>query len=422
MKNKFIFTASSLTLASLFVFGQVADAQAIKVKKGDTLYSLSKKYELSLNDFMKHNKLTNTNIYIGQTLSVPDGKTTVPNPITKNTTKQVSTKGDSLNIRTGGAVTYKVVGKLKDKSIVTVISEKNDWSYIQYSGLKGYVKSSYLINVASTPNPTVPVTPPKQPVNNIPVKTYTVKSGDTLYRVGVNLGVSYQNIKKWSNLSSDTLKVGQVLIVSDPSNKTDKPIVEAPKPPTNPSTPSTQSYTVKKGDYLSKIANEFGLSLNTLMSLNKLTSTVIHPGDKLIVSSNSNSPFLNPVEGVLTSMYGYRTHPITGEYKLHRGIDIKKAGIVPIVAAYDGKVIRSRNDVTGWGNYVTIEHTVNGKLYATVYAHLSKRDVNVGDTVKKGQQIGLMGNTGMSTGQHLHLELFEGVYPNKAIDPLLFFY
>ena len=127
-----------------------------------------------------------------------------------------------------------------------------------------------------------------------------------------------------------------------------------------------------------------------------------------------------PAQGRITSPFGYRTHPITGKKnQWHQGIDIAKAGNVPIVAAADGTV--TRVGILGtYGNVVMIVHNIGGKTYETNYAHLHSYAVKVGQKVKRGQLIGRMGTTGSSTGQHLHFEIHVGRWatgqPN-AVDP-----
>lgn len=93
------------------------------------------------------------------------------------------------------------------------------------------------------------------------------------------------------------------------------------------------------------------------------------------------------------------------------GIDWAVPSGTPIKAAQDGAVKEVRNDATGYGTHVRVEHA-NG--YLTIYAHMQKIDVKVGDTVKAGQVVGKSDNTGNSTGPHLHFELRKG---NVPIDP-----
>ena len=120
---------------------------------------------------------------------------------------------------------------------------------------------------------------------------------------------------------------------------------------------------------------------------------------------------LPAVNNVVTCVYGMRTHPITGVYKLHTGVDLRAGSGTTIYAANKGKVITSTYN-TAYGNYVVIDH---GGGVATLYAHMTKRLVSVGDTVKQGQKIGTVGSTGYSTGPHLHFEIIkDGDY----IDPV----
>ena len=114
----------------------------------------------------------------------------------------------------------------------------------------------------------------------------------------------------------------------------------------------------------------------------------------------------------ITSRQGPRTHPITGEYKNHGGTDIGASYGSAIYAADSGTVVRSADGWNGgWGNYVMIDH---GNGMQTLYAHMSSRAVSVGQTVSRGQTIGYVGSTGMSTGPHLHFEMYIN---GSRIDP-----
>ncbi len=120
-----------------------------------------------------------------------------------------------------------------------------------------------------------------------------------------------------------------------------------------------------------------------------------------------------PLDGArLTSHFGYRTHPILGYTKLHRGIDFAAPKGTPIMAAGDGVVSRACYN-GGYGKYVKIRHA---GPYATAYAHLSRYATKVrpGTRVKQGQIIGYVGATGRTTGPHLHFELIKN---GKPINP-----
>jgi len=120
---------------------------------------------------------------------------------------------------------------------------------------------------------------------------------------------------------------------------------------------------------------------------------------------------LPAANNVITCKYGYRTHPVTKKYKLHTGIDLRASTGTKVYAANKGTVTTSGYS-SAWGNYIIINH---GGGYTTLYAHLSRRNVSKGATVKQGDVIGLSGNTGYSTGPHLHFEINKN---GSSYDPL----
>ena len=120
---------------------------------------------------------------------------------------------------------------------------------------------------------------------------------------------------------------------------------------------------------------------------------------------------LPAANNVVTCKYGYRTHPVTKKYKLHTGIDLRCSTGTNVYAANGGTVTTSGYS-SAWGNYIIINH---GGGYTTLYAHLSSRKVAKGATVKQGTVIGKSGNTGYSTGPHLHFEINRN---GSSYDPL----
>ena len=112
----------------------------------------------------------------------------------------------------------------------------------------------------------------------------------------------------------------------------------------------------------------------------------------------------------ISSQYGVRLHPVHGVYRQHLGIDIAANYGVNIIASDSGYVIISDYN-SSYGNYVVIDH---GNGFTTLYAHMSSRAVSVGETVSKGQVIGYVGTTGVSTGPHLH---FEVSLNGEKVDP-----
>jgi murein DD-endopeptidase MepM/ murein hydrolase activator NlpD len=116
---------------------------------------------------------------------------------------------------------------------------------------------------------------------------------------------------------------------------------------------------------------------------------------------------LQPVAGPVTSGFGWRTHPISGDRRFHPGIDIAAPTGTPVRAA-DGGTVISAGWQGGYGLTVVIDH---GGGITTLYAHLSRLDTRVGVVVRAGEQIGAVGSTGRSTGPHLHFEVRERGIP-----------
>ncbi|MFJ8086920.1 M23 family metallopeptidase [Lysinibacillus sp. NPDC095746] len=131
--------------------------------------------------------------------------------------------------------------------------------------------------------------------------------------------------------------------------------------------------------------------------------------------------FICPVKNArLTSKFGWRDIGYGKEW--HQGVDLASTGKVPVHASAAGVISRAQV-LSSYGNVVMIRHTINGKTYETNYAHLDSSCVQVGQRVKQGQTIGIMGNTGRAFGIHLHFEIHNGTWekgqPN-AIDPMKF--
>jgi murein DD-endopeptidase MepM/ murein hydrolase activator NlpD len=124
-------------------------------------------------------------------------------------------------------------------------------------------------------------------------------------------------------------------------------------------------------------------------------------------------PLGAPVPGVMTSRFGWRTDPINSKRAYHRGVDIRGRMGTEVKATADGKVIRQLYD-KGDGNFVLIDH---GNGFRTKFAHLKKSLVKKGDLVTRGQVIGLVGNSGRSTGPHVHYEIH---YDDKIVNPTRF--
>lgn len=129
--------------------------------------------------------------------------------------------------------------------------------------------------------------------------------------------------------------------------------------------------------------------------------------------ASSTQGFVLPARGKLVSGFGRRTHPIYGDVRMHEGADFDGRTGDPIVAAKEGRVIFA-GVRGGYGNVVIVAH---GPAVTTVYAHMSAIDASIGNNVGKGELLGRVGSTGLSTGPHLH---FEVRINGDAKDPMLF--
>ncbi|MFQ5428023.1 MAG: M23 family metallopeptidase [Thermodesulfobacteriota bacterium] len=125
----------------------------------------------------------------------------------------------------------------------------------------------------------------------------------------------------------------------------------------------------------------------------------------------ASTPSIRPVKGWITSAFGKRISPFTGLQHSHRGIDIANRLGTPVVATANGRVTKIGRDANV-GRYINISH---GYGIKTVYGHLSRTFVKTGQRVKRGQKIGSLGNTGRSTGAHLHYAVsVNGVFRNPT--------
>lgn len=129
--------------------------------------------------------------------------------------------------------------------------------------------------------------------------------------------------------------------------------------------------------------------------------------------TGSLSTWPTPGYGI-TGNYGWRIHPIYKTRKFHKGADIAAPKGTVIRCAGNGTVVKSYLS-SSYGNYVVVSH---GGGLMSAYAHMSKRSVSVGDSVSAGQQLGLVGSTGNSTGNHLHFEVYEG---GSTVNPTKYF-
>ncbi|MDE0027619.1 MAG: M23 family metallopeptidase, partial [Spirochaetaceae bacterium] len=236
-------------------------------------------------------------------------------------------------------------------------------------------------------------------------RRYEAAAGDTLGAIAERFDVTLDTIISFNELRRERdLKDGLELII--PSH-------------------SGIRYVVRRGDNLSRIAARHGVSLDAILDVNELASSIITPGQILLIpgvglSENVRNRvlgrlFIAPARGRLSSPYGFRNDPFTGLRKFHNGVDIANGPGTPVVASMSGAVA-SVGYNGNYGRYVILRHPDG---FQTLYAHLARTHVSQGDRVRQGQQLGEMGNTGYSTGNHLHFSIFLNgthVDPQEYLD------
>jgi len=167
--------------------------------------------------------------------------------------------------------------------------------------------------------------------------------------------------------------------------------------------------TTKKIDQLTKQLYLQSKSFDEIIELAKNKS-------EMLASLPAIQPVANKDLKRMASGYGYRIHPIYKTRKMHYGMDFSAKVGTEIYATGDGIISKVKRSKRGYGNYVKINH---GFGYETLYAHMSKYIVKKGQKVKRGEVIGYVGNTGISTAPHLHYEVRKD---NKKINPVNFYY
>ena len=226
------------------------------------------------------------------------------------------------------------------------------------------------------------------------ISVYVVRKGDTLSEIAEMFGVSTNTIVWANNIKASSIKEGQELVIL--------PI-------------SGVRHVVKSGDTVKSLATKYKADFDEILSYNGLAADAkIKPGDIVVIPDgviSATQTSLAKTSGLQTyPVYsGFYLRPIVGGRKTqgihgNNGVDLAAPTGVPILASADGKVIVSRAGGYngGYGTYVVISHA-NGTQ--TLYAHMSKDNVSVGQSVEQGQVIGTVGSTGKSTGPHVHFEV-----------------
>ncbi|MDR1373349.1 MAG: M23 family metallopeptidase [Treponema sp.] len=232
---------------------------------------------------------------------------------------------------------------------------------------------------------------------------YTVRRGDSVSRIAVNHALSMDAVIASNNIPNvKRLREGDTIRI-----------------PNMDGIP----YTVRRGDTLLQISSSQGIPLEAILDANDIQSDTINPGMVLFLPGARMRTedlkmalgefFIYPIRGRLSSSFGWRNDPFTGERRYHAAIDLAASTGTPIKAAMDGRVsMVGVNSV--YGKYIILTHS-NG--YQTMYAHMSVTSVRQGTYINQGVKIGEVGSTGYSTGPHLHFAVYKN---GRALNPLEF--
>jgi len=239
------------------------------------------------------------------------------------------------------------------------------------------------------------------------VQTYLVTAGDTLFSIAQKFKISLNTILWANNLNErSTIRPGDKLTILPTSGVLHK---------------------IKKGDTLSALAKKYNVTLDKILNYNNLISDEqLSINQLIIVPGGSIKPVYSTPPGSIANVlrpssserrqggfiWPTVSRHITQYYRWgHSAIDIGGKLNSPIYASAGGKITHAGWG-TGYGNYIIIDH---GNGQKTLYGHMTKLYVKVGDTVAQGETIGGLGSTGWSTGPHLH---FEIIINGKKVNPL----
>ncbi|MGI6611678.1 MAG: peptidoglycan DD-metalloendopeptidase family protein [Limnochordia bacterium] len=255
--------------------------------------------------------------------------------------------------------------------------------------------------------------------------SYTVSQGDTLWAISRETGVALQELMRINGLQADgTIRPGLVLRLSDGPAQTTQPIIfggvggvistPLPGPVQKPAaiTARQEKAVVTQREGEAPLTDVSQGPARVTQQVTEVPLAIASDADKgrEALERTTNGPesgFAWPVTGRLTSPYGKRWG------RMHEGIDLGVPTGTPVRAAADG-IVKSAGWSGGYGQLLVIDH---GSGWETYYAHNSELRVAKGDAVRKGQVVARSGNTGRTTGPHLHFEIRRD---NKPLDPLRF--
>ena len=236
----------------------------------------------------------------------------------------------------------------------------------------------------------------------IKYEEYTIGEGENLTTISRKIGASLDTLVSVNKISNaNKLSPGQKIIIPNRNGLL---------------------HTINENEKIEEVADKYDIQLNRILAFNKIENAsdikigddIFLPGARYTLDERIDKfgqMFSLPATvNRISSVFGYRIHPITGVRTKHMGVDIPGSLNTPVYAARKGKVIFAGYS-GGYGNLVIVRHD---KGYTTYYGHLNRITVKIGDNVGVGVMIGRMGSTGNSTGSHLHFEVRKN---GEALNP-----
>jgi LysM repeat protein len=282
MKKLMVRAVSTAAFLST-VYAGSAYASTHTVEKGDSLWEIARKYQTTVSELKSLNNLTSDFLQVNQTLKV-----STVTEVKKTTASKSATSTSNYVVKSGD-----YLGKIAKQFNTTVKELKS------LNGLKSdMIYVGQTLKVSGNVTPPAAVTPPLADAPSTTV--YTVVSGDTLSKIGVQYKMTVQELKQLNGLKSDMIYVGQKLKVSGKASVTTPPPAPSTPPVTPPVQPAkTNEYIVKSGDTLSGISSKYKMTVQELKNLNGLKSDMIYVGQKLKVSGSA--PEVKPSTAPSTS-------------------------------------------------------------------------------------------------------------------------